>query len=90
MDKDYKLQETLVLTSADIYQEVYNIIDWGYDVAVSEIIDQAKKFEDEWEELSKDDSNDYIKCLEAFEERYLVSLRKRYGTHEEYQDYKKG
>lgn len=80
---DYKLQETLVLMSADIYQKVYDIIDWGYDVAVSNIIDQAKKFEKEWEELSKDDSNDYIYCLEAFEERYLASLRKRYGRHED-------
>ena len=83
MDKSYKLHETLVLMSADIYQEVYDIIDWGYDVAVSEIIDQAKKFEEEWEELSKDESNDYIKCLEDFEEKYLVSLRKRYGTPED-------
>ena len=80
---DYKLQETLVLMSADIYQKVYDIIDWGYDVAVSHIIDQAKKFEKEWEELSKDDSNDYIYCLEDFEERYLASLRKRYGRHED-------
>lgn len=72
--------ETLVLLSADIYENVYDIVDGGYDVAVQALIDATNRFEKKWEnELSKDENNDFIHCLEDFEEEELMRLRLEYG-----------
>ena len=89
-----KVIEALVMLSADIYNEVYQIVDGGYDVAVQAIIDATNRFEDEWE---KDDcenkGEDFIIRLEKFEKEELCRLRKEWGkkptTYDKYLNFVK-
>lgn len=74
MDKQRLISESIVLLSADIYQDIYVKTGcWGY--AVDEIICLAEMFEDElgWED---DDQRDYLLELEKFEKRVLSEIGK--------------
>lgn len=75
IDKEYLLQETIVLLSADIYQKLYGYHESFTDTA-EKIISLAKKFEKElnWQEF---DERDYIEELEKFEENVLNEYEKR-------------
>ena len=72
MNKNYLLQEAIVLLSADIYDRVYEKFG-GYTETCKEIIRIAKEFEKKlnWRE---DDDRDFIKELEKFEKEYLESI----------------
>jgi len=77
----YKLAETFILLSADMYEKIYNMSDVeGYDVAVKLVHDAAIRFERElnWQGVSEE--RDYILELEKFEERELARLRSIYDT----------
>lgn len=74
MDKQRLISESIVLLSADIYQDIYGKTGcWGD--AVDEIIRLAEMFEDElgWED---DDERDYLLELEKFEKRVLSEIGK--------------
>jgi hypothetical protein len=73
MDRQRLLKETIVLLSADLYQDIYNKTGcWGD--AVDEIIGLAEEFEKElnWQE---DDERDYIIELEKFEKKVLEEIK---------------
>ena len=74
MDRQRLLKETIVLLSADLYQDIYNKTEC-WDDAVGEIIGLAEKFEQElnWQE---DDERDYIIELEKFEKKVLEEIQK--------------
>ena len=74
--------EALVLMSADIYQQVYNMTEvYDYNFAASLVRDAALRFERKWWEMKADDKDnmlDYIFEMEKFEEEELARLRERY------------
>lgn len=76
--------EALVLMSADIYQDIYNMSEvYDYNLAASLVRDAALRFEKKWWEMKaddKDDMLDYIFEMEKFEEEELERLRKIYDT----------
>ena len=76
--------EALVLMSADIYQEVYNMSEVGdCNFAAGIVRNAALRFEKKWWEMKaddKDDMLDYIFEMEKFEEEELERLRKIYDT----------
>ena len=74
--------EALVLMSADIYQDIYNMSEvYDYNLAASLVRDAALRFEKKWWEMKaddKDDMLDYIFEMEKFENEELKRLRKIY------------
>ena len=74
--------EALVLMSADIYQDIYNMSEvYDYNLAASLVRDAALRFEKQWWEMKaddKDDMLDYILEMEKFEAEELERLRKIY------------
>ena len=76
--------ETLVLMSADIFQDVYNMSEiYDYNTAASLVRDAALRFEKKWWEMKaddKDDMLDYIFEMEKFETEELERLRKEYDS----------
>lgn len=74
--------EALVLMSADIYQDIYNMSEvYDYNLAASLVRDAALRFEKKWWEMKaddKDDMLDYIFEMEKFETEELERLRKIY------------
>ena len=74
--------EALVLMSADIYQDIYNMSEvYDYNLAASLVRDAALRFEKKWWEMKaddKDDMLDYIFEMEKFEAEELERLRKIY------------
>jgi len=74
--------ETLVLMSADIYKEIYDMSDVSdYNLAASLVRDAALRFEMKWQEMKaddKDDELDYILEMEKFEKEELARLREEY------------
>ena len=89
-DTDYKLHETLILMSADMYQDIYNMTEvGGYDVAVDLVRKAALRFEKKWAEMKandKEDKLDYILELEKFEEEELARLRDLYDSSDDEED----
>lgn len=82
---DHALEhEALVLMSADIYQQVYNMTEvYDYNLAASLVRDAALRFERLWWEMKaddKDDMLDYIFEMEKFEEEELARLREKYNS----------
>ena len=73
IDKQQLLCETIVLLSADLYQEVYDISE-GWGPACETIVSYAKQFENEldWQE---DDERDYLEELKIFETRMRDELQ---------------
>ena len=78
--------EALVLMSADIYQQVYNMSEVGdCFFAASLVRDAALRFEKKWWEMKADDKDnmlDYIIEMEKFEEEELAKLRDLYDIPE--------
>lgn len=76
--------ETLVLMSADIFQDVYNMSEVGdYNLAANLIRDAALRFERKWWEMKaddKDDMLDYILEMDKFEQEELARLREKYHS----------
>lgn len=74
--------EALVLMSADIYQDIYNMSEvYDYNLAASLVRDAALRFEKKWWDMKaddKDDMLDYIFEMEKFENEELERLRKIY------------
>ena len=74
--------EALVLMSADIYQDIYNMSEvYDYNLAASLVRDAALRFEKKWWEMKADDKDnmlDYIFEMEKFENEELKRLRKIY------------
>lgn len=81
-DMYYKEHETLILMSADIFNDVYNMTEvCDYNLAASLVRDAALRFEKKWWEMKaddKDDMLDYIIEMEKFEEEELARLRELY------------
>jgi hypothetical protein len=79
--------EALVLMSADIYQQVYNMTEvYDYNFAASLVRDAALRFERKWWEMKADDKDnmlDYIFEMEKFEEEELARLREKYDFPDE-------
>ena len=71
--------ETLILLSADIYQQVYNMSDdsMDYNRAARIVRELADQFEQELDwQGSENEDRDYILELEAFEEKALKQLER--------------
>lgn len=76
--------ETLVLMSADIYQQVYDMSEVGdYNFAACLVRDAALRFERKWWEMKADDKDnllDYIIEMDKFEQEELARLREKYHS----------
>ena len=76
--------ETLVLMSADIYQQVYDMSEVGdYNLAACLVRDAALRFERKWWEMKADDKDnvlDYIIEMDKFEQEELARLREKYHS----------
>jgi hypothetical protein len=85
-DMYYKEHETLILMSADIFNDVYNMTEvCDYNLAASLVRDAALRFEKKWWEMKaddKDDMLDYIIEMEKFEQEELARLRDLYDFPE--------
>ena len=76
------LAETMIMLSADIFKEVYDLDGvCDYNFAASLIREAAIKFEKEldWNDGDEEEGRNYIEELEAFEEKELARLRELYG-----------
>jgi hypothetical protein len=76
MEKKQRLLcETIVLLSADLYQDIYNAEEsWGD--AVDKIISLAEEFEEELNWQEEGEERDYIFELDKFEKKVLKKLQK--------------
>jgi hypothetical protein len=75
--------ETIILMSADIYQDIYNMSNvYDFSLAARLVRDAALRFEKKWnDEMKGNDSYDYILQMEKFEQEELERLRKIYDEN---------
>ena len=75
--------ETIILMSADIYQDIYNMNNvYDFSLAARLVRDAALRFEKKWnDEMKGNDSYDYIMEMEKFEQEELERLRKIYDEN---------
>ena len=75
--------ETIILMSADIYQDIYNMSDvYDFSLAARLVRDAALRFEKKWnDEMKGNDSYDYILQMDKFEQEELERLRKIYDEN---------
>lgn len=69
----YLLMETIVMLSADLFQEIYEKYETWSDTC-EEIIKLAKQFEEELDWDANCDKFDYIEELEKFEQKVRETL----------------
>jgi hypothetical protein len=75
--------ETIILMSADIYQDTYNMDNvYDFSLAARLVRDAALRFEKKWnDEMKGNDGYDYIMEMDRFEQEELERLRKIYDEN---------
>ena len=75
--------ETIILMSADIYQDIYNMDNvYDFSLAARLVRDAALRFEKKWnDEMKGNDGYDYIMEMDRFEQEELERLRKIYDEN---------
>ena len=75
--------ETIILMSADIYQDIYNMDNvYDFSLAARLVRDAALRFEKKWnDEMKGNDGYDYIIEMDRFEQEELERLRKIYDEN---------
>ena len=75
--------ETIILMSADIYQDIYNMSNvYDFSLAARLVRDAALRFEKKWnDEMKGNDGYDYIMEMDRFEQEELERLRKIYDEN---------